>query len=435
MRTRFQQLPACWLSAGVLLAAAASQSPVDAAVAFAQAARSSWIDPTTKARIQDLTRDHIARTETFRPSGQSPIEMVVLTASSTASQPIVDAAEQAIAGLAASLGPLSIERLTIVDLPIHAGLNGAAYPGIAVISVRWLTGRRDFTLDRDLSAAIARQYVLRLVNDPSHQSWLAEGLAAYLATRAEELRFEPRPSLTPRYFGGFIPHSIRALVPSMIEPRPRLSDLDALLQRADAPWRLAHGDDLARARRLAIALHTLERLIGWPALQAGLSAFMQRHDGGTPSVADLAAVLSEQRGADLSWFFDEPLRIDAPIDYAVVDVTSLPAGSGQWHTTVDVRRLADGSFARSLPVRVLFEDDNELTEWIDGRDREWRFEYTSASRAVEASVDPDAMLLIDADRTNNTRTLSAPLHPLGLRLAFNWLAWLQDAMLTCTAVL
>jgi hypothetical protein len=31
--------------------------------------------------------------------------------------------------------------------------------------------------------------------------------------------------------------------------------------------------------------------------------------------------------------------------------------------------------------------------------------------------------------------LNPPLHTVGLRLAFNWLAWLQDAMLTCTAVL
>jgi hypothetical protein len=88
-----------------------------------------------------------------------------------------------------------------------------------------------------------------------------------------------------------------------------------------------------------------------------------------------------------------------------------------------------------MPVRVGFDDGSELTEWIDGRDREWRFEYTSASPAVLAAVDPDAILLIDADRTNNTRTLNQPLHTLGVRLAINWLTWLQDAMLTCTAVL
>jgi hypothetical protein len=430
VRTRFQQLPACWLSAGVLLAAAQSEVPLD----------------STAARIQQLSRNHVVRTETLRPPGQAAIELVVVAASNTPSQPIVDGARQAIERFSGWLGPLPIERLTIVDLPVPAGLEGAAYPGLAVISVRWLTGRRDFTLDRDLSAAIARQYALRLANGAAHESWFAAGLAAYLATRAEELRFEPRPSLTLRYFGGYLPHSIRAVVPNMTEPSPLLSSLDDLLQPAAAPWPLAGGANLGRARRLAIGLHTLERFIGWPALQAALGAFVQRYDGGNPTAADLAALLSEQRGADMSWFFDQALRADARVDYAVVNLASVPAASAGWQTTVDVRRLGEATFdgtslpratatARSLPVRVRFQDGSDITEWIDGRDREWRFEYTSASPAVLASVDPDAILLIDADRANNTRTLNPPLHTAGLRLAFNWLAWLQDAMLTCTAVL
>jgi hypothetical protein len=186
-------------------------------------------------------------------------------------------------------------------------------------------------------------------------------------------------------------------------------------------------------------------LVGWPALQATLRAFVERSAGRTPALQDLTAVLSEQRGADMTWFFDQAVRVDGRIDYAVVNLASVQAASAGWETTVDVRRLGEATFdgtsvpraaasARSLPVMVRFADGSEITEWIDGRDREWRFEYSSASPAVLASVDPDAILLIDADRTNNTRTLDPPLHIVGLRLAFNWLAWLQDAMLACTAV-
>ena len=41
----------------------------------------------------------------------------------------------------------------------------------------------------------------------------------------------------------------------------------------------------------------------------------------------------------------------------------------------------------------------------DGRDQ-WRpFRFTSASRAVSAVVDPDEVLRLDVDRTNNSRAL------------------------------
>ena len=281
VRTRFQQLPACWLSAGVLLAAAASQPPVDTAGAWAQAVQSSWIDPATAARVQQLIHDHEVRVDTWRQQDSpASVELAVLTRpGTTGSQPLIDAARQSLDAYASTLGPPPFDRLTIVDLPVQAGLTDAAYPGIAITSVRWLTARREFAIDREMTAAIGRQYALTLVTAAAHDSWFAEGLAAYLASRAEELRFDPRPSLTRRYFGGFVPHAIRAVTANAIDPRPRVSDLAGLLQPVDAPWRLARGADLERAKRLAVALHALERFIGWPAVQAALSTFVQGHTG------------------------------------------------------------------------------------------------------------------------------------------------------------
>jgi len=448
VRTRFQQLPICWLSAGVLLAAAATQAPVDATTAWARAVQSSWIDPATAARVQQLVHDHEVRVDTWRQQ-ESPasVELAVLTRpGTTASQQLIDAARQSLDVYAAMLGPPPFDRLTIVDLPVHAGLTDAAYPGIAIASVRWLTARREFALEREMSAAIGRQYALTLVTAAVHDSWFAEGLAAYLATRAEQLRFDPRPSLTRRYFGGFVPHAIRAVTANPLDPRPRVSALAGLLRPVDAPWRLARGADLDRAKRLAVAFHALERFIGWPALQAALSAFVQGHTGQNPTLRGFTELLSAQRGADMAWFFDQAMRLDARLDYAVVNLQSSPASPAGWHTTVEVRRLGEATFAgtsvardvaasRALEVVTRFADGNEMTEWIDGRDTEWRFEYSSATPATLASVDPEAIVLVDDDRTNNARALNPAANPTAMRLAFNWLAWLQDAMLTCTAVL
>ncbi len=117
--------------------------------------------------------------------------------------------------------------LTIVDVPAQAHLAGAAYPGIAITSSRLLTTRREFAAERALTVAIARQYALAFATAPQPDSWFAEGLAGYFATRAVHESFEGRYYLTPRYFGGYVPHSIRAIVmsPNPLDPRPRVTQL------------------------------------------------------------------------------------------------------------------------------------------------------------------------------------------------------------------
>ena len=445
-----QQLRALTLLAvAIAIAVAASQGALDAAPAWAEAVRSSSIDAATAARVARLIDGAEARATARAVAGAPPLQLVTITQpGSLSAQPLLDAANHSLDKLTAWLGSLPGSRLTIVDVPAHAHLAGAAYPGIAITSSRLFTTRREFAAERALTVAIARQYALPFVSGPAHDAWLAEGFATYFATRAVHESFEGRYYLTRRYFGGYVPHSLRAIVmsPNPLDPRPRVAELPEVYQPADAPWRLAADADRDRAHRLALALHTLERFIGWPALQTALTAFASRRTGTPPVLGDFVAVLSEQRGDDMTWFFTQAMRMDERFDYAVANLTSIAAASGRWDTTVEVRRVGEATFdgtslprgsttARSLPVVTRFADGSAIAEWIDGRDREWKFEYSSASPATLASVDPDAILLLDADRANNTRTLNAPLHQVGVRLAFNWLSWLQDAMLACTAVI
>ena len=61
--------------------------------------------------------------------------------------------------------------------------------------------------------------------------------------------------------------------------------------------------------------------------------------------------------------------------------------------------------------------------------------YTARTAAVSATVDPDVMLLLDVNRENNMIVRDARISPLGVRLAFNWMTWLQQTMLSYTAIL
>jgi hypothetical protein len=235
-----------------------------------------------------------------------------------------------------------------------------------------------------------------------------------------------------RFFDDAIPYAVRqvALTPRGSDLRPRL--------RYFGPERLVDPDMDRWLRSLA----TAERYLGWPALQLALA---ELRTGGTITSARLQAVLGAQTGRDLEWLFAMFDRRER-LDYAVVEFSSVPSAGNRFETTVKVARLGPGVMAgtnqpradgpaHSLPVMIRFEDGSETRDWIDGRDQQTILRYDSVAPARLASVDPDALLMLDADRANNTRTIGTTRDEGGLRLAFNWMSWLQDAMLACTAVI
>jgi hypothetical protein len=84
-------------------------------------------------------------------------------------------------------------------------------------------------------------------------------------------------------------------------------------------------------------------------------------------------------------------------------------------------------------VRVTFADGQRVVEHWDGKDR-WRvYTYERPQRAVSAEADPERVLLLDVNRTNNSRTLE-PLDASGPRAStkwsLKWMVWLQDQLLS-----
>jgi hypothetical protein len=133
-----------------------------------------------------------------------------------------------------------------------------------------------------------------------------------------------------------------------------------------------------------------------------------------------------------------------PIDYAVGEIRS-GASSPDGRTTITVNRLGRGVFAgtdrqsaepaRSFPLLVRFDDGSEARAFVDGRNERSTLEFDSRSRAVSATIDPGEVMLLDANRSNNARLVAAPpTDRTGLRLVMNWVIWLQNVMLTYTAI-
>jgi hypothetical protein len=195
-------------------------------------------------------------------------------------------------------------------------------------------------------------------------------------------------------------------------------------------------------------LHTLERRIGWPRLQRGLARFFEEQRFRHPTPDDFFRAINEEAGEDLTWFFDQVYRTADEFDYGIQQLTTRAAavrgyvGDGsarrladerntppdRFQTEVIVRRYGEAVFPVEVVVR--FDDGFEARERWDGRGRWHLYSYERPARAVSAAVDPDHVLLLDVDRTNNTVTLSPAASDAGRIWAARWLIWLQDLMLT-----
>jgi hypothetical protein len=363
-------------------------------------------------------------------------------------QRIVDTTREAVRRFTAWFGPLPWPSLTVIDAPWQSEIAGTSLPGLAVVSSGWLTPASDLTLERDIIAAVARQYFLARTPGSESEPWLGEGLARYAAARGIDRGLEGRHFATLHYFGGSVPYTVRSLAMSRRQTDPRPSIVH--FARREDPVAPAAGFAADPVQRTVRALYTLERHLGWPAWQQALETFVRRSSERPATLAQLAEIVAEQRGTDLAWLFDAAFHPSSDVDYGVESMSSAPspAQGDRFDTVVSLRRYSATEptggartgrnpldRADALPVVVTFADGNAMTDWWDGREDRSELRYVSRARALQAVVDPEVTLVLDRDRSNNARTLEPMLTATYVRLAMSWMIWLQDLALTCTALI
>jgi hypothetical protein len=397
--------------------------------------------------LLDAERDAVLRVERHSRTGLEPVEIELLLQRAAAAQSdrVLQAVRSALDVFSVWYGAFPSTQLVVVDMPWGSELVGASYPDIVAIGTRWIVPAREMSIERSIVGAMARQYLFAAASRNPSDRWFDEALALYTGTRAVHEARENDNADSVRLFGAHLPVVIRAvqLSPNRVDPRPRVRYFREIDASPTAPWRSASAAPGSPAQRGALALHTLERFIGWPAMQQLLAGYRERArlEGGSPAL--FAAIAGEQRGRSLSWFFDPAFRPDARFDYAI-DRLASEAEAGQFRTTIDLRRVGDAVVAgtseptpnahgRALAIAVAFDDGSEIREYPDGTAAATRLEYLSQSHASMASVDPDAVFVLDADRGNNTQRLRPVFNSIGARLALHWMVWLQDLMLSCTA--
>jgi hypothetical protein len=347
-------------------------------------------------------------------------------------------------------GPYPYPNLTIVDPAWQSGAGGMEYPTLFTAGARWIAPRRVTQPEGVTVHEAGHQWWYGIVasNEFEH-AWMDEGLNTFSTARTLDQFFGPQ-HYAKRYFGGFVPWVFRDVTLSRATDGNRLSGYRPNA-RMDAQnketWRYWPGSASSITyNKTALWLNTLERMLGWDTLQRAMSTYFARWSFRHPAPDDFFAAVNEASGRDLTWFFDQVHRNAYAFDYGIAELeserpleagyfgdgdarafASAPSDRG-YRTTVVVRRYAEGVFP--VDVRVVFANQEEVRWKWDGRDTWKSFEVTKPVRAVSAQVDPDRVLLLDLNYTNNSMSLAPRTRAAARKWSLAWLVWLQDQLLT-----
>ena len=388
--------------------------------------------------------DYLERRARFEHPALPPVEMRLLLQPEHADQADrhFEATRATLKYYGEWFGAYPYGHVTIVDPAWDSGAGGMEYPTLFTAGTRWIAPRGVTTPEGVTVHEAGHQWWYGVVaTNEFEDAWMDEGLNTFSTARVIEQAFQP-DYYSKRYFGGFVPWVFRDFPLKRETDGGRMASY-RLNPEADVQstptwryWPLTAS--VATYNKTALWLHTLERLLGWDVLQRILSTYYARWSFRHPKPEDFFAVVNEVSGRDMTWFFDQVYRSSNVFDYGVDAFSSEPATvrgrdakmdpGPTYRTTVAVRRFGGAVFP--VDVRVVFENAEEIRWQWDGKDRRKLFEVEKPSRASFVQVDPDHVLVLDVNGTNNSATLKPQAAAAARKWSLAWLVWLQDHLLT-----
>ena len=371
---------------------------------------------------------------------------------------VESAASESIARYQEWLGPGAQARVVITD---RASRDGVPFTSARVaLDLPWRSAPPSMDVESQVAYGVARAWWPEWMMT-AELAPIVDGLAWYLQSRVIERLFDftfhvPGHSADGvRFFGGAIPWAF----PSITSGRwtAGLGRSQFLRGSHVGRWpqpapRRPPGFDAATAQG-ALAFGTLERLLGWPALESTLRALAIRASAGPMTRAQVEQTVSAAAGQPLSWFFAEAFDSQRRFDYAVTAVSSTAAptpcpNEPCYRTEATIVRRGTAVFpgtdrspvgayeaGDALELRVTFADAQTTSARWDGRHESKTFAFDSLAPAVLVELDPASILLSDRNAIDNTWTARTTTNVPVQKWVAWWLIWLQNAALSYTALI
>jgi hypothetical protein len=336
---------------------------------------------------------------------------------------MIDALRLAVAWFGLHYGVYPYPQLTIVSPPDGAGAaGGMEYPTFITTGAESLDAHPPFSLSPDIEAVVVHEFGHQyfqglLASNEFEEGWLDEGVTSYAENSCMAAILADH--LAPQ-IGSFDVWGAERLA---LDASP----LPATTSRM--PWDFRHpwAYYLASYTKTALALRTLEGLIGSEAMARGLRNYTERYRFRHPTGRDLEMQLSGAAGLELGWFFSQAIGGDAVPDWSVLGVSHRRPrpprghewGDAGWSETdgsgggadgreeenagwiVELEIARPGDFIGPVEVELLWSDGTvERRSW-DGVQRWVRWRFEGSNRLEQVVIDPDVVWVLETRRDNN----------------------------------
>lgn len=281
--------------------------------------------------------------------------------------------------------------LTVILTPADAGgAGGMEYPTLFTVGA--LGGlslpRCIRLLEVETLHELGHQWFQSVVaTNEAEEPWLDEGFTDYITTRAIERLYDGG-----LWSCGGWRFSYLATQRAMYQMQPRVP-------MAGAAWEFDTFDyAIATYAKPAVALTTLERLVGEEAMLHFMQTYYGRYAFVHPNAEDVYRTMAETLGEPIAaWFFEQWVHGSETLDARVR--TFDPGGAG-----IVLEREGEACFPTTVRVTRKGEGRADVQVTDDLWSCEEPIWASTDSDIVQVEIDPDLDLLIDLNLANNSRS-------------------------------
>jgi len=276
-------------------------------------------------------------------------------------------------------------------------------------------------------------------NNEFEEAWLDEGINSYYETRVLDAWKGPDRSMMDGLLGFHMGDVAQQRIQYLSVP-----DLDPIVQPS---WEYRRFGTYAAMSysKPAVALKTLEGILGTQKMDAVMRAFFNEVKFRHPTTEDFLRITSEAAGRDLRGLLVPMLFGTDTVDFKVAEVRSIrrekpegydltknppalfeaPRGTKAGASDKGEKAVYDsrvtlhrkGGLVIPVEVRITFSDKSVKKETWDGAGRQRTFTF-EGPKVTRVEVDPEGKIPLDLQRLNNSwlsKGDGAPAASLGAR--------------------
>ncbi len=352
-------------------------------------------------------------------------------------------------------GTYPYPTLTIVDPRYGAfGAGGVEYPTLITAGSFWMLPRGIRLPEIVVIHELGHNYWYGIVgSNEFEEAWLDEGITTYFEFKLADRYYGENAGSRISLFGLSIddwqmPWSIYSAKPKQ----------DTIYKYS---WEYQRGGyGRLTYFKAAFMLLTLENHLGEEKMQAVIRAYYERYKFKHPTSRDFVNIVNEVTGMNYNWYFDQVLYGTGVLDYKIDRISSkqlFQDEEGVFGNPLQIEETQEDSSDSSrndlsevdstrkdqklyeskvivaregeviFPVDILvrFDNEDELREKWDGKERFVVYKYESENQVVSAEVDPEKQILLDINFLNNGKTVKTPRAAI-YKYSIRWFFWMQN---------